>query len=54
MCVENVGWNYRSPAAQLEGWRASPDHDRNMLDPRVRKIGIGESKGYVTLLACGG
>jgi len=54
LCVENVGWNYRSPAAQLDGWRASAGHDRNMLDPRVNKIGIGESEGYVTLLACGG
>jgi uncharacterized protein YkwD len=53
MCVENVGWNYRSPAAQLDGWRASPGHDRNMLDPRVKRIGIGESEGYVTMLACG-
>ena len=54
ICVENVGWNYRSPAAQLDGWRASAEHDRNMLDPRVSKIGIGETDGYVTLLACGG
>ncbi len=52
-CVENVGWNNRSPDAQLDGWRASPGHDQNMLDARVERIGIGESAGYVTMLACG-
>ena len=52
-CVENVGWNYRSPDAQLAGWRASPGHDRNMLAAHAERIGIGESAGYVTLLACG-
>ena len=53
MCVENVGWNYRSPKGQFEGWRASPGHDRNMLDPRVDRIGIGTAAGYVTMIACG-
>jgi uncharacterized protein YkwD len=53
ICVENVGWNYWSPDAQFDGWRASPGHERNMLDPRVERIGIGESAGYVTMLACG-
>ena len=53
LCVENVGWNHRSPDAQLDGWRASPGHDQNLLDARVERIGIGESAGYVTMLACG-
>jgi uncharacterized protein YkwD len=53
MCIENVGWNYRSPDAQLDGWRASPGHDRNMLDAHVERIGVAELGGYVTLLACG-
>jgi uncharacterized protein YkwD len=53
MCVENVGWNYRSPESQFEGWRASPGHDRNMLDPRVDRIGIGTAADYVTMIACG-
>ena len=52
-CVENVGWNYRSPDEQLAGWQASPGHERNLLDAHAERIGIGESAGYVTLLACG-
>ena len=53
MCVENIGWNYRSPEAQFDGWRASPGHDRNMLDRRVDHMGIGIADDYVTLIACG-
>jgi uncharacterized protein YkwD len=53
MCVENVGWNYPSPEDQFDGWRASPGHDRNMLDPRVDRMGIGTVADYVTMIACG-
>ena len=53
MCVENVGWNYRSPEGQFDAWRASPGHDRNMLDPKVDRIGIGTVADYVTMIACG-
>ncbi len=53
MCVENVGWNYGSPKGQLEGWRASPGHDRNMLNRQVTRVGIGMVADYVTLIACG-
>jgi uncharacterized protein YkwD len=53
MCVENVGWNYASPHRQFEGWRVSPGHDANMLDPRVDRIGIGAVDDYVTMIACG-
>jgi len=53
MCVENVGWNYRSAEGQFDGWRASPGHNRNMLDPRVERMGIGIVSDYVTMIACG-
>ena len=53
VCVENVGWNYRSPEGQFDGWRASPGHNRNMLDPRVERMGIGTVADYVTMIACG-
>jgi uncharacterized protein YkwD len=53
MCVENVGWNYPTPQAQLDAWRASPGHDRNLLDRRVDRVGIGAADGYVTLIGCG-
>ena len=30
----------------------SPAHDRNMLDSRVTKAGVGEANAYVTFIAC--
>jgi uncharacterized protein YkwD len=53
MCVENVGWNYPTPAEQMSAWRASPGHDRNLLDRRVSHAGVGVSGDYITLIACG-
>jgi uncharacterized protein YkwD len=53
MCVENVGWNHPSARSQFDAWRASPGHDRNMLDPRVDRMGVGFAGGYVTMIACG-
>jgi uncharacterized protein YkwD len=53
MCVENVGWNNGSPKEQFDAWRASPGHDRNMLDRRVDRMGVGMVADYVTLIACG-
>jgi len=51
-CVENVGWNYATPEAQLQAWIESPAHNRNMLDPRVTKAGVGDANAYVTFIAC--
>ena len=53
ICVENVGWNYRSPEGQFDSWRASPGHNGNMLDPRVDRMGVGTVADYVTMIACG-
>ena len=53
ICVENVGWNYPTPADQLDGWRHSPGHDRNLVDRRVDRVGIAVAGGYATMLACG-
>ena len=52
MCVENVGWNYRTADGQFDAWRASPGHDRNLVDKRVERMGIGVAADYVTLMAC--
>jgi uncharacterized protein YkwD len=51
-CVENVGWNSPTPAAQLAAWQASPPHDRNLVDANVTAMGLGERQRYVTLIAC--
>jgi len=52
MCVENVGWNYPTPADQLTAWQRSPGHDRNLLDARVAHAGVGVAGDYVTFIAC--
>ena len=52
MCIENVGWNYPTPADQMNAWRASPGHDRNLRDARVTYAGVGVAGDYVTLIAC--
>jgi len=52
LCVENVGWNHRTPEALLEGWRLSPAHHRNLLDPGVSRMGIAAAARYVTFFAC--
>ena len=52
MCVENIGWNYPTPDAQFDGWRLSSGHDRNLLDARVMRMGIGIASDYVTFIAC--
>lgn len=52
VCVENVGWNHRTPEALLEGWRMSPAHHRNLLDPGVSRMGIAAAARYVTFFAC--
>jgi uncharacterized protein YkwD len=38
--VENVSAGYHSLAEAFAGWRQSPFHDANMLNPKVRRIGI--------------
>ena len=52
LCVENVGWNYRTVEAQLEAWRGSAAHDVNLLNADVQRVGIAVFKGYVTFFAC--
>ncbi|MDY0305694.1 MAG: CAP domain-containing protein [Desulfovibrio aminophilus] len=53
-CVENVGLRLPdpSPGRQFEGWRDSPGHDENLLDPDIRRAGLGRSGGYATFLGC--
>jgi uncharacterized protein YkwD len=52
LCVENVGWNHRTPEALLDGWRRSPAHHRNLLEPQVSRMGIAVATRYVTFFAC--
>lgn len=38
---ENIAAGQRTAAAVFEAWRGSPGHNRNMLDPAFRVVGIG-------------
>ena len=51
-CVENVGEGHETPGRLFNDWRKSSGHNRNMLDRRIRRAGIGRSGTYVTLFAC--
>lgn len=51
-CVENVATDFRDADALLAGWRDSPPHRRNLLDPALSRMGIGVRTGYVTFFAC--
>ncbi|MDK9707508.1 MAG: CAP domain-containing protein [Desulforhopalus sp.] len=52
LCVENVGWNFRSAREMYEAWRRSSNHNRNMLHREITRAGIAEVDMYVTFLAC--
>lgn len=38
--VENVSAGYFSFADVMAGWRRSPGHNANLLDPQMRRIGV--------------
>lgn len=52
VCVENVGMNFPHGEAQLDGWRASAGHHRNLLEPKVVRMGLARSASFVTFFAC--
>jgi uncharacterized protein YkwD len=52
VCVENVGWNYPTAEALMDGWRHSPDHLRNLLEVKVTRMGVADDTRYVTFFAC--
>ncbi len=43
--AENLGWNYRSTTALMTGWKNSPGHRRNLLNPNVTEIGFAAAVG---------
>ena len=52
ICVENLARNFATPDAVLRGWQQSPGHDRNLLEPKVTRMGIAINSRYVTFFAC--
>ncbi|MBO0664492.1 CAP domain-containing protein [Jiella sp. MQZ9-1] len=43
--AENIGWNYRSTPAVIEGWKNSSGHRKNLLNPLVREAGFAAAVG---------
>lgn len=41
MVAENIAYGYRTPRAVVRGWMGSEGHRRNILNCRLRHIGIG-------------
>ena len=52
LCVENIGWNYTKPEAQFKAWKNSKNHNKNMLNKRIKRAGISKVGPYVTFFAC--
>lgn len=41
MAAENIAYGYPTPRAVVRGWMTSADHRENILDCRLRHIGVG-------------
>jgi uncharacterized protein YkwD len=52
VCVENVAHGFRLPEQVLSGWLTVATHHRNLLEPRVRYLGLANTGLYVTFFAC--
>lgn len=52
LCAENLAARHDHPDEVLAAWRASPSHQANLLQARLRQVGIALVDGHLTLLAC--
>lgn len=52
LCVENLAAGSANAARVVAAWRASPEHHRNLLEPRVRQVGLAHTDSTVSMLAC--
>ena len=43
--AENTGWNFHSAQSALKWWMGSPPHRANLMNRRLREIGIGIARG---------
>lgn len=52
LCVENLAAGSADAVALVAAWRASPEHHRNLLEPGVHAVGMGQAGPVISLLAC--
>jgi len=43
---ENIAWGYTNAQEVMQGWKESPGHNENMLDPNFTRVGIGRLGDY--------
>lgn len=43
---ENIAMGQTSAAQVMAGWKASPGHNKNMLNATYKRVGIGHADGY--------
>lgn len=48
--AENVAFGYGDAASVVDGWLGSPGHCVNIMNPRVRQLGVGLEGVYWTQL----
>jgi transforming growth factor-beta-induced protein len=46
--AENVAFGYPTVEAVMDGWMNSPGHCRNIMNPELTELGLGESENYWT------
>lgn len=51
-CVENTGWNFTTPEAQMVAWKSSAGHNANLLSTKIKNAGIAKVGSFVTFFAC--
>ncbi len=54
-CViaENIAKGQRSAAEAMQSWMTSPGHRRNLLDRRMKEIGVARAPGNVWVMVLG-
>ena len=52
LCVENLAQGYTVPEQATQGWIASAEHHRNLLEPRIRLVGLAQQGRFITYFAC--
>ena len=52
LCVEVIARGRMPAATAVYLWQRSPEHHRNLIEPRARWAGVAEVDGYATMIAC--
>lgn len=45
LVAENLAWGRFTAQQVVDGWAGSPEHRKNMMHPRIEKMGLGVANG---------